>query len=51
MDTTDSSIIDLINSSSNPMAALDIAFKLALEFLEQLGELQCTLPSSQAASA
>ena len=51
MDETDKDIIDLINSSSDRDKALEIAFKLALDFLGQLSALPDTLPSSQAASA
>ena len=51
MDETDKSIIELINSSSDRDKALEIAFKLALDFLGQLSALPDTLPSSQAASA
>lgn len=51
MDETDKSIIELINSSSDRDKALEIAFKLALDFLGQLSEPQYTSPSSQAASA
>ena len=51
MDETDKDIIDLINSSSDRDKALEIAFKLALDFLGQLSGLPDTLPSSQAASA
>ena len=51
MDETDKDIIDLINSSSDRDKALEIAFKLALDFLGQLSELPDTSPSSQAASA
>ena len=46
MDETERTIINLINSSTDPTQALEIAFKLALDFLRSLGESQCTTPSS-----
>ena len=51
MDVHERKIIDMINNSSNPAKALDIAIKLALNLLESLGASQCTEPSSQEASA
>ena len=51
MDTTEREIIDIINNSSNPDVALEIAFTLALDFLKLLSESQCIEPSSRQALA
>lgn len=51
MDETERTIIDLINNSTDPVKALEEAFKLALEFLGQHEVPLCTSPSSQQASA
>ena len=45
-DKTERTIINLINSSTDPSAALEIAIELALDFLRSLGASQCTTPSS-----
>jgi hypothetical protein len=45
-DESEQVIIDLINNSADPSAALDIAFKLALSLLKSLGESPRTEPSS-----
>lgn len=49
MDEHERTIIDMINNSTDPTKALEIAFKLALNLLKSLGESQCTEPSSQPA--
>ena len=51
MEETDREIIDMIRTASDPSKALEIAFKLALDFLAQLEAPLCTSPSSQQASA
>lgn len=49
MDETERTIINLINSSTDPSAALEIAIELALSLLTSLEESQCKVPSSQPA--
>lgn len=51
MDTTERTVIDLINNSKDPQKALEIALKLALSFLESLQESECTSSSYPQASA
>lgn len=44
-------VISLIHSSNNPTVALEIALKLALEFLEPLQASLCKHPEFQEATA
>lgn len=46
MDTTEKSVIEMINSTSDPELALEIAIKLALKLLELIPTVQCTASSS-----
>lgn len=49
MDEHEKNIIDLIQSASDPTAALEVALKLALTLLELLPTIQCTASSSHPA--
>lgn len=49
MDTTETDIITLIQSASDPTAALEVALKLALTLLELTPTVQCTASSSRPA--
>ena len=51
MDETERTIINLINSSTDPSAALEIAIELALDFLRSLGASQCTMSETAQATA
>lgn len=46
MDEHEKNIIDLIQSASDPTAALEVAIELALKLLELLPTTQCTASSS-----
>ena len=46
MDETERNILDLIQSASDPEAALEVAIELALKLLELLPTTQCTASSS-----
>lgn len=45
MDETERNIIDLIQSASDPAAALEVAIELALKLLELIPTTQCTASS------
>ena len=49
MDETERNIIDMIQSASDPAAALEVAIELALKLLELLPITQCTASSSHPA--
>jgi hypothetical protein len=49
MEETERSILDLIQSASDPTAALEVALKLALTLLELTPTVQCTASSSRPA--
>ena len=49
MDEHERTIIDMINNSTDPTIALEIAIELALSLLKSLGESQCTETSSHPA--
>ena len=46
MDETEQTIIDMINNSTDPTAALEIAIELALSLLKSLEASQYTVTSS-----
>lgn len=49
MESTESDIISLIQSASDPTAALEVALKLALTLLELTPAVPCTASSSHPA--
>lgn len=51
MDANEHEIIDMINNSSDPAKAFEVAFTIALDFLKLLSESQCKEPSSHQALA
>ena len=46
MDETERNVIEMIQSASDPAAALEVAIELALKLLELLPTTQCTASSS-----
>lgn len=44
MNDAEHKVISLIENSNNLSAALEVAIKLALEFLEHLQDVQCMSP-------
>jgi hypothetical protein len=49
MEETERNILDLIQSASDPTAALEVALKLALTLLELTPAVPCTASSSRPA--